>query len=493
MMKIKSSIVFSMALAAFTFAEERLPAEECFKIGSAEELYAFSRYVNGWDSTEAHPTACGELVADITLNEDVIVDDTLNVNKASSFIEWKQIGVRNHPFSGTFKGHGHKIKGLFSTSIFPGFFGYVAGGTLEKPITIDSLYVEDSYLKTDLSCIPAGFVSYSTDAFISISNVSFSGLVISQSGSAGGLIGTAVATVADISSSANKARIIAKEEGGGFVGNFITGNLFIKKSYNRGPIYGDYAGGFVGKGGDKISFLNSYNNAYIKSISYAGGFVGIGLFNEMEFLNSYNVGTVYSEYLAGGFTAYRVSGDLTLRNVFNFGNVFSDINVADDIINECSDITALNVFYNGYSCVENAIRKDSSDFFSGVVAARLRDYSDEKVNGSIWGQAADDNYPKLSNGVGIISLRKISMFRRAFSDKNAIEQVVTMPRLSVRVAGRCLQIAGAKVGGALTVFDMRGKEVFTTRVDAVDFSVDMPQAGTYLVRVDSQIRRVNVR
>lgn len=405
--KIDVSIVLLMALSVFAFADEPSATEECFKIGSAEELFTFSNYVNGTDLTEGHPWACGELTADITLNENVIVDDTLNVADASDFIRWNPIGAMDHPFSGTFKGHGHKIKGLFVISnYFPGFFGFVSGGTSKKPVTIDSLYIEDSYLNTSSKSASVGFISYSTDAIVSISNVTFSGLIISEHGYAGGLLGSTNDTDVDISYSANMGKIIAGMACGGFIGYVDLGNSSIKDSYNQGSIIGENAvGGFVGNGFGEIVFLNSYNKGVVTSGYYAGGFVGNILYSDITFLNSYNVGTVSSDIFAGGFISTRMYAYIIMRNVFNFGKIVSDFGYTDDIVNASNGLTAFNVFYNGSSSVKNAIHKDSSDFYNGDVAVRLHVYKDEYVDGSVWRQGKDDDYPKLSGDVDKIFLQ----------------------------------------------------------------------------------------
>ncbi|MCQ2055601.1 MAG: hypothetical protein MJY82_09995, partial [Fibrobacter sp.] len=77
--------------------------------------------------------------------------------------------------------------------------------------------------------------------------------------------------------------------------------------------------------------------------------------------------------------------------------------------------------------------------------------------------------------------------------KDALEVAAVIPQFRVNVVGRSLQIAGAKVGTSLIVFDMQGKVVLTSNVNAANFTVDLPHAGGYLVRVGLQTNRVNVR
>lgn len=101
--------------------------------------------------------------------------------------------------------------------------------------------------------------------------------------------------------------------------------------------------------------------------------------------------------------------------------------------------------------------------------------------------------PKSSSSVKSSSSSAKSGKSSSSKKKDALEVAAVIPQFSVNVVGRSLQIAGAKVGTSLIVFDMQGKVVLTSNVNAANFAVDLPHAGGYLVRVGSQTSRVNVR
>ena len=68
-----------------------------------------------------------------------------------------------------------------------------------------------------------------------------------------------------------------------------------------------------------------------------------------------------------------------------------------------------------------------------------------------------------------------------------------MPTFRVTVMNRELQVAGARVGAAVAVFDMQGRVLHTGRVGEANFSMMVPRAGNYLVRIGTQVRQVLVR
>ena len=71
----------------------------CYQIGSAEELYGFAEMVNDTTSGFTQDSnTCVKLTADIVVNENVLINDTLN--KKDSLIPWIPINV----FYGTFDG-----------------------------------------------------------------------------------------------------------------------------------------------------------------------------------------------------------------------------------------------------------------------------------------------------------------------------------------------------------------------------------------------------
>ena len=66
------------------------------------------------------------------LSRNYVLDNDIDL---SSIANWTPIGTENAPFTGTFDGNGHSIKGLYinaSDSNYQGLFGYVDSGTVKN-------------------------------------------------------------------------------------------------------------------------------------------------------------------------------------------------------------------------------------------------------------------------------------------------------------------------------------------------------------------------
>lgn len=77
-------------------------------------------------------------------------------------------------------------------------------------------------------------------------------------------------------------------------------------------------------------------------------------------------------------------------------------------------------------------------------------------------------------------------------DKEALTIVKAALQFSVEVQGRILQIAGAKSGAIYSLMDMQGRLLKQGAADA-NFSIEVPRAGTYLIRINKSISRVTVK
>ena len=67
------------------------------------------------------------------------------------------------------------------------------------------------------------------------------------------------------------------------------------------------------------------------------------------------------------------------------------------------------------------------------------------------------------------------------------------PQFSVSVNFRSLQIAGAKVGTSYALLDLQGRVLQKGRVESANFNIAVPQSGSYLVRINKQTKRVDVK
>ena len=71
--------------------------------------------------------------------------------------------------------------------------------------------------------------------------------------------------------------------------------------------------------------------------------------------------------------------------------------------------------------------------------------------------------------------------------------MTAVPKFSVMVLGRNLQIANAKVGVNYALFDMQGKVLMQDRVASANFNVVVPRSGNYLLRIGNRTQRVTVK
>lgn len=88
---------------------------------------------------------------------------------------------------------------------------------------------------------------------------------------------------------------------------------------------------------------------------------------------------------------------------------------------------------------------------------------------------------KQENGVYKAEMTSIPYVRKA------------VPRFSVTVADRALEISGASIGKTLTVFDMQGRVIVNEQIARGTHRVELAHPGNYIVRVNNQNITVNVK
>ena len=67
------------------------------------------------------------------------------------------------------------------------------------------------------------------------------------------------------------------------------------------------------------------------------------------------------------------------------------------------------------------------------------------------------------------------------------------PAFRVAALGRTVQVSGAQEGAVYALLDMQGRVLRSGWVGEANFSLPVPNAGMYLVRVGSGTLRVNVK
>ena len=78
-------------------------------------------------------------------------------------------------------------------------------------------------------------------------------------------------------------------------------------------------------------------------------------------------------------------------------------------------------------------------------------------------------------------------------DPNGIPVMARIAKFSAVVNGRQLQISGAKVGSQVSLFDMQGRVMYNGRAESANFTMNLVRGGSFLLRIGTQQKVVNVR
>ena len=235
-------------------------------------------------------TEGNEVCVGYQLKSDLDFSDAIE-NEAIA--NWQPIGTANNPFTGLFKGDGHKISNLIidrPTMDAVGLFG-VVDGTIDQ-VALEHVDIRGGNSVGSLAGINRGEIR---NSFIS-GRITGSG----ESRNIGGLVGYNAST-ATIVNSFSSAYVEDSLYIGGLVG-FNDGN--IAACYATGSVgTGDYAGGLVGRNMGAIE--NSYASGNVEGRNYVGGFVAWN--DSGTIANSYAVGEVDGSGTLGGFAARNTS------------------------------------------------------------------------------------------------------------------------------------------------------------------------------------------
>ena len=111
--------------------------EDPYRISSAADLQEFAELVN-----DGNTTACAVLMADITINSNVLGDNGALNGDGSNFTQWTPIG-NGSEYTGTFDGAGHTISGLYinSDAKYVGLFGRIGTNGTVKNLTLADSYI----------------------------------------------------------------------------------------------------------------------------------------------------------------------------------------------------------------------------------------------------------------------------------------------------------------------------------------------------------------
>ena len=216
---------------------------------------------------------------------------------------WEPIGENNSaPFTGTFNGKGHVVKGLYinrSSTSYVGLFGFAYGAG------IDSLGLQDVAISgKDYVGGITGVNHYST-----ISNSYSTGSITGSGDYVGGIAG--VNYYSSISNSYCTGNITGNEISvGGITGQ--NGASTISGCYSTGNVTGNgyNVGGITGYSSYSSSISYSYSTGNITGNGiYTGGVAGYNVNSTISY--SYATGRVSGDSLVGGIVGYDTSSTIT--------------------------------------------------------------------------------------------------------------------------------------------------------------------------------------
>ena len=288
--------------------QENGGADDLFTISNQKELYEFAKRVNAGETG-----LNAALIADITVNRNVLKDDGTLSEGADKFLPWTPIGSNENRYVGFFDGQGHTISGLYfsdTDAAYAGLFGYIGeNGRIENVGIIDSYFLGKSYV--------GGIVAFCMDG--SIIDCRNAGTVSSKEATDP----TKVGGICGILSGMKLKKAI------------ISGCI------NTGSVYGGSSeeattGGICGRNDDHGTVYKCCNAGNVSGSDLTGGIMG---FNANETYGCFNTGSVSGAKRTGGIAGYAGGRSGLIAACYNTGTVTGNDEVggiagyaADDVI-----------------------------------------------------------------------------------------------------------------------------------------------------------------
>ena len=236
---------------------------------------------------------------------------------------------------------------------------------------------------------------------------------------------------------------------GGLVGKLNGGNLVIEQSYATGRVDGTFSGGLIGNAYANFKIVNSYSVASLQNGNGGVLISGVGYNSKGHVINSYGL----------DFGAKEMSRE-----------VLPLVGQVDD----GSSVEYVNAFSDKTLGAES--------FSDGTVAVQLHYYNADGINGDVWGQnVGTDLYPVFSKTV------PDSTGKTSFVVSRAVSPV------SVRSAGRMVEISGVQAGEGYALMDMQGRLLQRGYASGAVVALRVMQPGRYLIRVAGQTIAVTIR
>ncbi len=202
-------------------------------------------------------------------------------------------------------------------------------------------------------------------------------------------------------------------------------------------------------------------------------------------VNKYTISVLVNDATMGkvnGAGTYEYGSEVTLEATALKGYEFS--NWEDDVKAAATRKVKVTADASYKAEFKKTVESSSSVVVASSSSGKLASSSSAKVSSSS-SKPASSSSAKVSSSSGKPT--------SSSTGKESIVSATKVPMFSVSVLGRQVQIAGAKTGSKVAVFDMQGSLISITNTDAANFSIEVPRAGSYMVRIGNQATRVIVK
>jgi hypothetical protein len=205
-------------------------------------------------------------------------------------------------------------------------------------------------------------------------------------------------------------------------------------------------------------------------------------------------------------------GTVIRESMFAFGTAASAIKPANPKRSSTANFT-----YSFKDWTPTVIDVKKAATYTAVFDSTIRTYTITFMNGNTKLQTVDVEYGKMPKYTGktptkssndkysytfvgwspkIASVKGVAIYQAVFDSTKQtglFESRFANSGLSVRTLARSIQISAAPVGSMYAIADLQGRVLKKGRVESANFNIAMPQAGIYLVRVGSELRKVTIR
>lgn len=118
-----------------------------------------------------------------------------------------------------------------------------------------------------------------------------------------------------------------------------------------------------------------------------------------------------------------------------------------------------------------------------------KDESSSSMNSS----SSEVSKDKSSSSTNKSSSSEAAKGKSSSSKTDGIENHFDAPQFRITIANLSITISGARVGDRFAIFDMQGGVTRTGTIESNGHTVTVPRTGAYIVRVNNQVRKVNLR